>query len=325
MERDLLNREIKNVVQAKKADRPSTISKHSSLLKKIAIFRKRVIIKKRRINSKLAVAGKNKLQSKPHKNGSNLAKESEFLPTSVPGIGLDFDNLINCIHDLEQEAIKVGYSFNHILTAFRKIFYNSAGWNLIIPGAASVKFPSTWSNTSAKQKIADLKKLGDNIQIQGYDTAISHLFAGLDALNNKVEPLTLSFLGIPVTKISSNRAQATYSGDLGSVVYEYKKIRGANTSFRDTAMVRDLPLLQSIYTKYASDADMGGNADAYSLVLDKSKSITQNLFEYYTAPAPIYGVHLRYYHLRQTCTWRTARSCSRELQAIRRSQVRALA
>lgn len=287
MERELLNREIKEIGRANKSNSSSAVVNHSSLLNKIAILRKRFIIKKRRIKSRLIVAGK-KLQNSPY------AKESEFMPTSIPGVGLDFDNLVNCVHDLEIEALKAGYNFDQTLSAFRKIFYDNGGWNIIIPGAASVKFPSTWNNTSVKAKIAELKKLGDNIQIQGYDTAISHLFAGLDAINNKVAPLSLSFHGIPVTKISSNRAQATYSGDLGSVVYEYQKVRGAKTNFRDAAMVRDLPLLQSIYTTYASDADMGGNADAYALVLDKSKSITQNLFEYYTAPAPANGVHLRY-------------------------------
>ena len=290
----MLNREIKSIAQGINSDRSLAIANYSSLLNKIANLGKKVLIKRRSINNKVLPTNIKQLRSNTHKNAIKSLRENEFFPTSVPGVGEDFDNLLNNIHDLENAAIKEGFNFDQILSAFRKIFYDGKGWDIIIPGAVSVKFPISWKNTSTKQKIVELKKAGEKIQIQGYETAISHLFTGLDALNNKVEPLKLSFHGITVTKISSNRAQATYSGDLGSVVYEYQKARG-NTNFRDAAMVKDLPLLQSIYTKkYARDEDMGGNADAYSLVLDKSKSITQNLFEYYTAPHS--GIHLRYYN-----------------------------
>jgi hypothetical protein len=229
---------------------------------------------------------------KAKRHSTSYKNESEFFPTSMPGVGVDFDTLIDCLYDLENAAIKEGYDFDKRLSAFRKIFYDSKGWNIIIPAAASVKFPSSWTH-SMKEKVKLARSL-ETIQIQGYETAISHLFAGLDAMNNKVQPLALKFKGIPVTTISSNAAQATYSGDLGSVVYEYQKAR-SNVPFRKMAMKRDLPLLQKIYTKYVSDADMAGNADAYSLVLNKSQSVVQNLFEYYTAPAKT-GVHLRYFN-----------------------------
>ena len=226
---------------------------------------------------------------------SKVKNEREFMPTSVPGVGYDFDILMDCMYDLEKAAIKEGYNFDKRLSAFRKIFYSSTGWNIIIPAAASTKLPASWTSTLSG-KVKQVEAL-ETIQIQGYDTAISHLFAGLDAINNNVKPLSLKFASIPIVKVSSNDVQATYTGDLGSVVYEYQKARG-NVSFRNMAMKRDLPLLQKIYTQFVSDADMAGNADAYSLVLDKSLSIVQNLFDYYTAPAKT-GVHLRYFNFAQ--------------------------
>ena len=219
----------------------------------------------------------------------------DFVPTSLPGIGVDFDSLIASLFDLENAAIKAGYSFEQRLSAFRKIYYDSGGWDVIIPGAASVKLPASWSGGALLHAMRNVKAL-DTLDIQGKPTAISHLFAGLDAGNHLVKPLELRFLKIiPVAKISSGKAQATYAGDLGSVCYEYQKARG-KVPFAKAARKLDSGVMKKVFTQYVSDADMGGNADAFALALDKSVTVVQNLFDYYTAPPPG-GVHLRWYHL----------------------------
>jgi hypothetical protein len=285
MERDILYREVKNISPKINWDGVAGIGNRDfSITENELRSGNRIFDLVKGISTR--IVNIKKRQRKRYKG------EREFMPTSIPGVGADFNILMDCFYDLENAAIKEGYNFDKRLSAFRKIFYDSGGWDTIIPAAASVKLPSSWK-TFLKDKVKQAQSL-ETIQIQGYDTAVSHLFAGLDAINNKVQPLTLTFKGIPITKISSNGAQATYSGDLGSVVYEYQKAR-SNVSFRDMVKKRDLSLLRTTYGTYISDADMAGNADAYSLVLDKSLSIVQNLFDYYTAPVKT-GVHMRYYN-----------------------------
>lgn len=288
MERDFLHKEIEHISQGSpRKFKIGSVVKSVSAAEGEFKSGNKILSLIGSINAKV----KNIRNNRQRNRGNH---ENEFMPTSIPGMGYDFDILMDCMNDLERAAIKEGYSFDNRISAFRKIFYNSNGWNIVIPGAASVKIPVSWTSIlhGKVKQVAALK----SIKIQGYDTEISHLFAGLDAINHKVQPLTLKFKDIiPITKISSNDVQATYVGDLGSVVYEYQKARN-KVSFRNMAMKKDLPLLKKLYTeKYVTDADMGGNADAYSLVLDKTLSIVQNLFEYYTAP-PKSGVHLRYFN-----------------------------
>ena len=221
----------------------------------------------------------------------------DFVPTSLPGVGADFDRLISNLFDLEKAAIKDGYGFEQRLSALRKIFYDSSGWDIIIPGAASVKRPASWNGAALQPALKDVKDL-HTVDIQGKPTAISHLFAGLDAGNHPVKPLDLRFWKIPLAKISSGKAQATYAGDLGSVCYEYQKAQG-KVPFAKAAKKLDSAVMKRVYTQYVSDADMGGNADAFALALDKSLTVVQNLFDYYTAP-PGWGIHLRWYHLIRT-------------------------
>lgn len=221
------------------------------------------------------------------------SEESTFYPVSIPGIELDFNYLISDLHDLETAAIREGYSFDQRLSAIRKIFYHSGtnssyssgGWDVVIPGAKNVHFPSGWrTDASLKTKLDNVKKL-ETLKIWGKDVAVSHLFAGLDAGNHLESPLSLKFLNIPVVRISNNKRQASYVGDLGSVVYEYQKARN-NASFRDAAMNKNADVLKQVYDRFASAADMAGNADAYALVLDKSITVVENIFNYYTQLSP---------------------------------------
>jgi len=227
-----------------------------------------------------------------------VARESwsgeDFVPTSVPGVGADFDSLISNLFDLESAAIKEHYTFEQRVSAFRKICYDSDSWDILIPGAKAVKAPASWSSGTLLQAWRNVKAQ-DTLDIQGKPTAIWHLFAGLDAGNYPVRPLDLRHWTFPVATISSNKAQATYAGDLGSVCYEYQK--AVEVPMGPAVKNLDPDLMKRTFTTYVSDADMGGNADAFALVPDKSVTVVQNLFDYYTAPAPAGGIHLRWYHL----------------------------
>ena len=237
----------------------------------------------------------------------------DFVPTSVPGVGVDFDRFIAALFDLEKAAIGEGYGFEERVSAFRKIFYDSNGWDIVIPGAASVKRPASWSRGALPQALNDVKAL-ETLDIQGKPTALSHLFAGLDAGNHPVKPLRLTYVKIPVASISSSKAQATYAGDLGSVCYEYQKARG-KVPFAKAVKDLDSAEMKRVFTGFASDADMGGNADAFALVPDKSITVVQNLFNYYTAPPPDGGIHLRWpYLMRAIINGRNGSAVSTELR-----------
>ena len=157
-----------------------------------------------------------------------------------------------------------------------------------------MKRPASWRNGALLRALEDVKDR-ETVDIQGKPTAISHLFAGLDAGDHPVKPLDLRFWKISLARISSGKAQATYAGDLGSVCYEYQKARD-KVPFAKAAKNLDSAVMKRIFTSFASDADMGANADAFALALDKSVTIVKNLFDYYTAP-PGGGIHLRWYHL----------------------------
>ena len=126
---------------------------------------------------------------------------------------------------------------------------------------------------------ADYLRKHQTLSIGGQSVDIGHMLAGADAAKH---PTKLS-LAAGVIRLRSNVEAATFIGDLGSVVTEY--VHGSTASFRDTAMVRS-SVLDSYYDgskAMASAEDMAGNADAYSLTFDPSKSLTENLKDYYAA------------------------------------------
>ena len=91
---------------------------------------------------------------------------------------------------LEQAAIKDGYSRKDRITAFRKLYYDSAkptktyagatisggAWNLLIPGAASTRIPPSWAGMQADIRAM---KASQVVTIGGAKVDIGHLFAGL--------------------------------------------------------------------------------------------------------------------------------------------------
>lgn len=216
-------------------------------------------------------------------------------PTEAPAAsaaGADFDAFLAQLTTLELAAAAEGYDFNDRVTAFRKIFYDSASaaktyagavvgggaWNILIPGAAGVKSPASWATTALAGAVDYLRK-HQVLPIAGRSADIGHLLAGADA---KAHPTSIS-VGAGTVKLRSNVEATTFIGDLGSVVTEY--IHGSTASFRDVAMKRS-PLLDAYYDgahAMASPEDMAGNADAYALSLDPAKTLAENLRAYYTA------------------------------------------
>jgi len=221
-------------------------------------------------------------------------------PPVATGAGNDFDMFLLQFIALENAAIQEGYGFTDLLTAFRKLYYDSASaaktyagavvgggvWNILIPGAAGTKLPTSW--TGSLVGAADYLRQHQVLNIAGKSVDIGHLLAGADAAKH---PTSLSLAGGAV-RMRSNQEAATFVGDLGSVVTEY--IHGSTASFRDTAMVRT-PALDGYYDgakAMASAEDMAGNADSYALSLDASKRLSQNLRDYYAATSG--GVNKRF-------------------------------
>lgn len=229
-------------------------------------------------------------QQQPDAAGVQPVRRQVFGPAAQTGAGADFDNFMLQFQALESAAIADGYSFTDRVTAFRKVFYDSASaartyagavvgggvWNILIPGAAGTKMPPSWAQM---QGSIDYLKAHQILTINGKPFDIGHTLAGADAARH---PTSIS-VGAGMVKLRSNVEATTFIGDLGSVVTEY--IHGSTASFRDTAMVRS-PLLDSYYDgshAMAGAEDMAGNADAYAMSLDSSKTLSENLRNYYAA------------------------------------------
>jgi hypothetical protein len=222
-------------------------------------------------------------------------------PPVATGAGADFDQYLLQFSALEQAAISEGYSFNDRITVFRKLYYDSAStvktyagavvgggaFNILIPAAAGTKLPASWS-TPGLDGAADYLRKHQTLSIGGQSVDIGHMLAGADAAKH---PASIS-LGGGTIKLRSNVEATTFIGDLGSVVTEY--IHGSTASFHDVAMKRST-LLESYYdgaSGMASAEDMAGNADAYSLSFNSSKTLAENLRDYYAAT--IGGVKKRF-------------------------------
>jgi hypothetical protein len=222
-------------------------------------------------------------------------------PPAPTGAGNDFDAFLLQFTALETAALAEGYAFNSLITAFRKLFYDSASavktyagsavsggvWNILIPSAAGTGLPASWT-TGSLVGAADYLRKHQVLNIAGNQVDIGHMLAGVDAAKH---PASISLAAGAIT-LRSNQEAATFVGDLGSVVTEY--IHGSTASFRDTAMVRSAAL-DGYYDgahAMAGAEDMAGNADSYALTLDPSKSLSRNLKDYYAAASG--GANKRY-------------------------------
>jgi hypothetical protein len=212
---------------------------------------------------------------------------------------LGFAGFIERLNELEQLATVDGYSLTQRVTAFRKVFYGAfhpcgvpakaggspypgvprGGWDLLIPGAKDTPLPPSWTTTAGAEKVTALCNRSWQL-INGVHVHIGHVFTGLDARNYPTQ-VTLKALGLPLIRMRSNLEAATFTGDLGSVVVEY--LRGSKRSFRDTAMELDPTLLAATYNEHAR-GDMTANADGHLVRQDPSRTVVQNLLDYYTAP-----------------------------------------
>jgi hypothetical protein len=215
-------------------------------------------------------------------------------PPQASGSGYDFDMFLLQFSALEQSAISDGYSLNQRITAFRKIFYDSSSsartyagavvgggvWNILIPGAAGTALPPSWTSDAMLQGAVQYLHDHQDLEINHTIVDVGHLFAGLDAGQH---PTSVSLAGGAIN-LRSNKEASTFIGDLGTVAAEY--IHNSPASFYDTARTRSR-LLESYYDGaqgQASAPDMRGNADAYSMAIDSSKTLTENLRDYYAAP-----------------------------------------
>jgi hypothetical protein len=200
-----------------------------------------------------------------------------------------FDDFLQRVDELERLAIADGYTLAQPVTAFRKVFYDSATskssypgapsggvWNVLIPGAAATTMPPTWGTATAAGKVRELQAR-KVLVVNGVPVDMGHVLTGLDARGHPTT-VSLSLLGFPLVQMRSNVEATTFTGDLGSVVGQY--IRSSKRSFRDTALELQPGLLDDTY-KESADGDMAGNADAHLIALDPSRTLVENLRAYY--------------------------------------------
>lgn len=194
------------------------------------------------------------------------------------------------VMELEDAALAQNYSFMDRITALRLIYYpnrpvkeyggttlGGGPWPLLIPGAANVQMPSSWSKPPLENLVRQLRK-AQVVEIGGMEVDVGHLLAGLDA-SLRPSKVTLKVATLPAMEMRSNHEASTYVGDLGSVVAKY-----APTVFRLLwEKVEANAVFQKTYAAWASEADNLGNIDSFSMSLNPQRTVTQNLLDYYLA------------------------------------------
>lgn len=220
-------------------------------------------------------------------HGDVLSYPLEDRPEAA--LGTDFESYLTTIGALEASARADGYNTMQVITALRKIYYDSGkskeyggttvgggAWGILIPGA-NTGIPPSWKTPANKAILKGLKKTQVR-QIAGKSVDIGHLFAGLDAVNNPTD-INVAY-GIAVS-MASNIEATTWSGDLGSVIGEYVLKAGDDKSMHDFTNKRDDKLLNQYFDNSFSTADMNGDIDVYNIQIDSSVSVTENLRNYY--------------------------------------------
>lgn len=210
-------------------------------------------------------------------------------PPARPSLGTDFESYLTTIGALEASARADGYNTTQVITAIRKIYYDSSvakeyggttvgggAWGILIPDA-DTGIPPSWKTTANKAILKSLKATQVR-QVAGKSVDIGHLFAGMDAVNHPTD-ISVAY-GIAVN-MRSNVEATTWSGDLGSVIGEYIINEGKNKTMHDITNNRDNTLLNQYFNDNFSDADMAGDFDAYNIQMDSRLSVTENLRKYY--------------------------------------------
>lgn len=204
-------------------------------------------------------------------------------------LGADFESYLTTIGALEASARADGYNTTQVITALRKIYYNSGAqreyggttvgggaWGILIPGA-DTEIPPSWT-TPANEAIVRGLKATQVRQVAGKSVDIGHLFAGLDAVNHPTD-INVAY-GIAVS-MRSNIEATTWSGDLGSVVGEYVLNGDNGQSMHEFTNTRNDAVLNQYFNDNFSTADMNGDIDVYNLQIDSNLSVTENLRNYY--------------------------------------------
>lgn len=209
--------------------------------------------------------------------GHELNREGEAVLADLEaGSPLNATNYIQAVTALEAMAAGDGYSNIQMLSAFRKLYYNSGNWNTVIEGAENTGLPPSWSTPEA-ENLVNLVSGTQVAVINGQSVDVGHLLTGLDAGNHETA-FGLEKFGIEIFSFRSNKEFATFVGDLGSVVERYvdEEKNWIGHVSRDDAAIA------SHYNNLAGDIDMAGNADAYSMEYDSNLAFSQNLINYYS-------------------------------------------
>lgn len=193
--------------------------------------------------------------------------------TTAPS-GNDFNTYMTQLRIAETAAQGDGYGTDRIVAAVRKLYYDGGNWNRVIAGSANVGFPPSWTSNPDTQSAVDYVREHQVININGQQVDIGHLLTGIDARRHLAG---VSFAG-GIVSMRSNQEVATFVGDVGSAVKHYVD---NERRFYQIVVSRDDGKLKRYYDQYASAPDMAGNADAYSMNWDASRTLTENMQTYY--------------------------------------------
>jgi hypothetical protein len=186
---------------------------------------------------------------------------------------------------------RVESNATRLVTYIRKIYYESGGWDIIIPRARNIDMPASMRNNPDVALAIRYLSENQELSVDGRFVDIGHFFTGLDARNYQQRlELGPSIWGttIPVVQLRDNREVATWVEDLGSVVVEYlsgtpcpARPRGHSLSFYDITRTQHTDILRDYYNNWSGATDMRGNIDGLIFPFDGNQRLSQQFRSYF--------------------------------------------
>ena len=206
-------------------------------------------------------------------NLANAINRYNFTDTPV-----SLQDFIAILQNIESTAPLSTMSINEKITQFRKVFYNTQGWNTqLISNTSNILLQISQPNI-------DLLRSSRYVNVNDSIVDISHVFAGMDAANHR------GIVGVNyLYYISDNVSATTWLGDLGSVMGEL--------AYTHPSLASDLSVWQRTIDQNASPIDIIGDIDGFVLgnMLD---NVSTNLY------TNIYALLSNYYQTNDTITKR---------------------
>jgi hypothetical protein len=205
---------------------------------------------------------------------------SKLLPT---GLGQEFDDFINALSVLEQDAPRQKLEGPAVLSAIRKMLMDKLtdkqvatfDWDRIFPDAADVKVPDAWVGVKELAEAASVVRKTGIVRIGPRRVDVKYLLAGLEAR------LRESSVKSPDDKLTLGTSLeiASFHGTIAQSVFAYMQSGFAFTE--KNSREAGQPLLDAYYSGISGNDKLNAFADAWNIDLKKGEYVFLNLLNYY--------------------------------------------